>query len=80
VLPFPAGPAPSDRRSATPARPWRARDAAEILAMLDMTDSLGQRIGRLDDCPVLPAALTAILEGRATTVSQTAFNFDSTAA
>ena len=59
--------------------PWRARDAAEILAMLDMTAWISV-LGLLDECPVLPAALTAILEGRTTTVSPTEFDFISTAA
>src|SRR5437870_2221846 len=59
--------------------PWRARDAAEILAMLDMTAWISV-LGLLDECPVLPAALMAILEGRTTTVSPTAFDFISTAA
>ena len=59
--------------------PWRARAAAEILAMLDMTAWIGV-LGLLDECPVLPAALTAVVEGRTTTVSPTAFDFISTAA
>lgn len=59
--------------------PWRARDAAEILSMLDMTAWIGV-LGLLDECPVLPAALTAVLEGRTTTVSPTEFDFISTAA
>jgi hypothetical protein len=59
--------------------PWRARDAAEILAMLDMTAWISV-LGLLDECPVLPAALTAVLEGRTTTVSPTEFDFISTAA
>jgi hypothetical protein len=59
--------------------PWRARDAAEILAMLDMTAWISVR-GLLDECPVLPAALMAVLEGRTTTVSPTEFDFISTAA
>jgi hypothetical protein len=59
--------------------PWRAREAAEALAMLDMTAWISV-LGLLDECPVLPAALTAILEGRTTTVSPTAFDFISTAA
>ncbi len=32
----------------------------------------------MDECPILPAALTAMLEGRTTPVSQTAFEFIST--
>ena len=59
--------------------PWLARDAAEVLAMLDMTAWISVR-GLLDECPVVPAALTAILERRTTPVSQTAFDFISTAA
>ena len=59
--------------------PWRARDAAEVLSMLDMTAWIGV-VGLLDECPVLPAALTAVLEGRTTTVSPTEFDFISTAA
>jgi hypothetical protein len=59
--------------------PWRARDAAEILALLDMTAWISV-LGLLDECPVLPAALTAVLDGRTTTVSPTAFDFISTAA
>ncbi len=58
--------------------PWRARGAAEILSMLDPTAWVSV-IGLLDECPVLPAALTAVLEGRKTTVSPTAFDFISTA-
>jgi hypothetical protein len=59
--------------------PWRARDAAEILARLDMTAWISV-LGLLDECPVLPASLTAVLEGRTTTVSPTEFQFISTAA
>jgi hypothetical protein len=59
--------------------PWRARGAADVLAMLDMTAWVSV-LGLLDECPVLPAALTAIVNGRTTTVSQTAFDFISTAA
>jgi hypothetical protein len=59
--------------------PWLARDAADVLAMLDMT-AWTSVLGLLDECPILPAALTAILEGRTTSVSPTAFDFISTAA
>ena len=58
--------------------PWRARDAAEILATLDMTAWISV-LGLLDECPILPATLTAILEGCTTTVSPTTFDFFSTA-
>jgi hypothetical protein len=59
--------------------PWRARGAAEILAMLDMTAWISV-VGLLDECPVIPAALTAVLEGRTTAVSASKFEFISTAA
>jgi hypothetical protein len=59
--------------------PWLARDATEVLAMLDMTAWISV-LGLLDECPVLPAALTAVLERRTTRVSPTAFEFISTAA
>jgi hypothetical protein len=59
--------------------PWLARDAAEVLAMLDMTAWIGV-LGLLDECPILPAALTAVLERRTTSVSPTAFEFISTTA
>jgi hypothetical protein len=57
--------------------PWRARDALEVLAILDMP-SWASLLGLLDECPVLPAALTATLEGRTGAVSATAFEFIST--
>ena len=52
--------------------PWRVRDAADVLAMLDMTAWISV-VGLLDECPILPAALTAVLERRTTSVSPTAF-------
>jgi hypothetical protein len=58
--------------------PWNARGAAEILAMLDMPGWIAV-LGLLDECPILPAALTAIVDGSASTVSQTEFTFISTA-
>jgi hypothetical protein len=59
--------------------PWLARDAADVLAMLDMTAWISV-LGLLDECPILPAALTAVLERRTTLVSPTAFEFISTTA
>jgi Family of unknown function (DUF6178) len=59
--------------------PWLARGSADVLTMLDMT-AWTSVIGLLDECPVLPAALSAVLEGRTTKVSPTAFDFISTAA
>jgi hypothetical protein len=57
--------------------PWRARHALEVLAMLD-TLSWASLRGLLDECPVLPAALTATLERQIGGVSATAFAFIST--
>ena len=57
--------------------PWRARDALEVLAMLDMPSWISL-LGVLDECPMLPDALTAILEGHTGAVSATAFEFIST--
>jgi hypothetical protein len=59
--------------------PWLARDAAEVLATLDTTAWISV-LGLLDECPILPAALTAVLERRTTPVSPTAFEFISTTA
>lgn len=57
--------------------PWRAREALNELAMLDLPAWVSV-LGLLDECPVLPAALTAILEGQTRAVSATAFEFIST--
>ena len=59
--------------------PWLARGAADVLALLDMTAWISV-LGLLDDCPILPAALTAVVERRTTSVSPTAFDFISTTA
>ena len=40
--------------------PWRARGALDVLGMLDMP-AWASLLGLLDECPVLPHALTAIL-------------------
>jgi uncharacterized protein DUF6178 len=57
--------------------PWLARDALDVLAILDIP-SWASLLGLLDECPVLPAALTATLEGQIGAVSATAFEFIST--
>ena len=57
--------------------PWRAREALDVIAMLDMP-VWASLLGLLDECPVLPAALTATLEGYTGAVSATAFEFIST--
>jgi hypothetical protein len=57
--------------------PWRARNALDVIAILD-TPAWASVIGLLDECPVMPAALTATLDGRAGAVSATEFEFIST--
>jgi hypothetical protein len=57
--------------------PWRARHALDVIAMLD-TPAWVSVLGLLDECPVLPAALTATLEGRTGAISATQFEFIST--
>jgi len=52
--------------------PWRARSALDVIAILDMPAWACLR-GLLSECPVVPAALTAILDGHAASVSATAF-------
>lgn len=59
--------------------PWLARGRADVLAMLDQTAWISV-LGLLDECPVVPAALPAVVEGRTTAVSPTEFSFISTAA
>ena len=65
------------RRQCDSGTPWRARDRLEVVALLDST-AWASLLGLLDECPVLPAALSAILEGRTRAVSATAFTFIST--
>ena len=52
--------------------PWRAQEALEIIGLLDMPTWACLR-GLLGECPVLPAALTAVLEKSARPVSATDF-------
>ena len=59
--------------------PWRARASLDVLSMLDMTAWAGV-LGLLGECPVIPAAVTATLEGSTKAVSATAFEFISTTA
>jgi len=64
------------RRAGTP---WRARAALDALAMLDVP-AWASLLGLIDECPVVSAALTAILEGHTGAINPTAFEFISTAA
>jgi hypothetical protein len=59
--------------------PWLAREAADVLAMLDIT-LWTSILGLLDECPVIPATMAAVLERRTTPVSPAAFEFVSTEA
>ena len=54
--------------------PWRARGELDVLSLLDIP-AWAAVSGVLDECPVLPAALTAILDGRTTGISATEFAF-----
>jgi len=57
--------------------PWHAREALDVLAMLDTPAWTSVR-GLLDEYPTMPAMLTAILDGRTGAISATEFEFIST--
>lgn len=57
--------------------PWKARGALEVVALLDAA-VWASLLGLLDECPVIPAAMTASLECSAAAVSATTFDFIST--
>jgi hypothetical protein len=57
--------------------PWRARDALDVIAILDTPAWVGL-LGLLGECPVVPAAVIALVEGRTGAVSASAFEFIST--
>ena len=57
--------------------PWRARQALEVVALLDMP-AWNSLLALIDECPVLPASMTATLEGRTRSVSATDFECIST--
>lgn len=59
--------------------PWRARDALDVIATLDMLAWVSL-LGVLDECPILPAALRATIERRTGAVSATDFEFISSRA
>jgi hypothetical protein len=60
--------------------PWKARDALDVLDVLATLDVAvwTSLLGLLDECPAIPAAMTAILESRRGAISATAFEFIST--
>jgi len=55
-------------------RPWKARDALDVIATLDMT-AWAALLGLIDECPVIPAALVASLARSPDAVSPSAFEF-----
>ena len=54
--------------------PWKARDALDVIATLDMT-AWAALLGLIDECPVIPAALVASLARSPHAVSPSAFEF-----
>jgi hypothetical protein len=54
--------------------PWRARDALDVIAILDMP-TWAALLGLIDECPVLHAALRASQNPRTRSVSASAFDF-----
>jgi hypothetical protein len=57
--------------------PWRVHASLEVMAMLDMPVCVSLQ-ALVAECPVLPDALTAMLERRTRAISPTAFEFIST--
>lgn len=57
--------------------PWRGREALDIIAILDMT-AWTSLLGLLSECPVIPAALPAIVTGDTHSVDPQAFEFIAT--
>jgi hypothetical protein len=54
--------------------PWRARDALDVIVLLDMP-AWATLLGLIDECPVLHAAIGASRGSRARRVSASAFEF-----
>jgi hypothetical protein len=54
--------------------PWRARDALDVIAILDMP-AWAALLGLIDECPVLHAAIRASQHPRKHSVSASAFEF-----
>jgi hypothetical protein len=54
--------------------PWRARDALDVIAILDMP-AWAALLALIDECPVLHAGLTAAQVPGTRAVSATAFEF-----
>jgi len=56
------------------AAPWRARNALDVIAILDMP-AWATLLGLLDECPVIHAAIVASRDSRTRKVSASAFEF-----
>ena len=54
--------------------PWRARDALDVIAILDMP-AWAALLGLIDECPVLHSALSASRNPQARSFSASAFEF-----
>ena len=54
--------------------PWRAREALEVIMLLDMP-AWATLLGLIDECPVIPAAIGASRDSRIRAVSASAFEF-----
>ena len=54
--------------------PWRARDALDVVALLDMP-AWAALLGLMDECPVVHAAIHASRDTRTLAVSASAFEF-----
>ncbi len=54
--------------------PWRARDALDVVAILDMP-AWAALLGLIDECPVMHAAVHASRDARTLAVSASAFEF-----
>ena len=54
--------------------PWRARQALDVIAGLDMP-AWAALLGLIDECPVMHAAIGALRDSRTRSISATAFEF-----
>jgi hypothetical protein len=57
--------------------PWLTSDALDVIAILDMP-AWTSLIGLFGECPVVPAALVATVEGRVGAIDAGAFDFIAT--
>jgi hypothetical protein len=54
--------------------PWRAREALDVIASLDMP-AWAALLGLIDECPVIHAGIAASRDSRTRAVSASAFEF-----